>query len=103
MSKKGTTMDPADLDAGGPNSAATLLAHIRQIEELQSEQSDLAAQIKEEKAAIRGMGFDLKIVNKILQRRRMSPEERGEQDALIQTYETALERADAPNKLAGGF
>ena len=93
MPKKGTTMDPADLQKNGSNSAATLLSTIERIESLEDEKAGVAEQISDEKKAIKDMGFDAKIVAAILKRRKMKPDEREEQDSLIHTYEEALQRA----------
>ena len=93
MPKKGTTMDPADLQQKGSNTAATLLASIQRIETLEEEKAAVAEQISDEKKAIKDMGFDAKIVAAVLKRRKMNADEREEQDSLIHTYEEALRRA----------
>lgn len=75
------------------NSGITLLGYIEQIESLESEKKQLASEQKELKSAIKGLGFDTKIVNEILKRRRVDPDALAEKEALVETYEQALEEA----------
>lgn len=93
MPKKGTTMDPGDLERDGSNSAATLLSAIETIESLEEEKQDVQARIKDEYDAVKSTGFDVKIVRKIIARRKRKPDEIAEEDALIETYEQALDAA----------
>lgn len=93
MPKKGTTMDPSDLGREGSNSATTLLASIERIVSLDEEKAALQEQIKDEMAAIKATGFDTKIVRKILARMKRDREDVEQEDALIVTYEDALESA----------
>ena len=93
MAKKGTTMDPKDLDSEGSNSAATLLSAIETVESLEEEKADIQSRIKDEYAAIKSTGFDVKIVRKIVARRKRERDEIEEEEALIETYEAAIETA----------
>lgn len=77
----------------GSNTAVSLLSCIERIESLKDEQAELAGRIRDEKAAIKGMGFDIKVVNEILRRRKMKPEDREEMDSLLVSYEDAIENA----------
>jgi uncharacterized protein (UPF0335 family) len=86
-------MDPSDLGREGSNSATTLLASIERIVSLNEEKAALHAQIKDEMAAIKATGFDAKVVRKILARMKRDREEVEQEDALILTYEVALESA----------
>jgi uncharacterized protein (UPF0335 family) len=95
------------------NATPTLVATIERIESLKEEQAELADQIKQEMSAIKSMGFDTKIVRKVLARRARKAEDVEEEDMLIETYESAIERtvearaaADAASTAkhkAGGF
>lgn len=100
MAKKGTTMNPADLHSTGSNSAVTLLSGIETIESLESEKDDISTRIKDEKAALKDTGFDMKIINAVIRRRRQDRDEVEEQDNLIETYERALEEAAEHRRLA---
>lgn len=75
------------------NSVGSLLTSIEIIESLKAEQRDLAERIKEEKAGIKSMGFDTKIVNKVLARRARKADEVAEEDSMISAYEQSLEEA----------
>ena len=98
MAKKGTTMDPNDLGQDGSNSAATLLSAIETIQSLEDEKADTQERIKEEYAAVKATGFDVKIVRKIVARMKRDRAEIEEEEALIETYEQALEDAKARRK-----
>ena len=93
MPKKGTTMDPSDLGQDGSNSAATLLSAIETVESLEEEKADIQSRIKDEYAAIKATGFDVKIVRKIVARRKRDRDEIEEEESLIETYENAIETA----------
>ncbi len=75
------------------NATPTLLSSIEIIESLKEEMREIAERIRDEKKAIKDMGFDSKIVNKVLARRARDKDELAEEDALIETYEVALEAA----------
>lgn len=75
------------------NSALTLLASIERLESLDEEIAEVKERQKDEMAAIKSMGFDTKIVRKILARRKRKPDELSEEEALIETYERALAEA----------
>lgn len=67
-----------------------LLAFIERIERLLSEKAEIAADIGEVKAEAKGNGFDVSIINKIIKIRAMDPNERMEQQALLELYLGAL-------------
>lgn len=75
------------------NTAMTLLASIERLESLAEEMADTKERIKDEMAAIKGMGFDTKIVRKVLARRKRKPDELAEEEMLVTTYEAALDSA----------
>lgn len=97
MPKKNTeaTMDPVDLTTEGSNSAESLLSGIERVESLMDEEAEVKVRIKEEKAQLKGMGFDPKVVNAILKRRKEDANAREEHEALVETYEQAIESAKA--------
>jgi uncharacterized protein (UPF0335 family) len=92
------------------NATPTLVATIERIESLKEEQAEIADQIKQEMAAIKSMGFDTKIVRKVLARRARTAEDVETEDMLIETYERAIEdtiemrrAAEAAGSKKGGF
>lgn len=93
MPKKGSNIDPGDLAKEGSNTAATLVSSIERIISLEEEKAGVQEQIKDEYAAVKATGFDAKIVRKIVARLKRDPDEVQEEDALIETYERAIEQA----------
>lgn len=82
-----------DLAGIGHNSDTTgdeLLQFLERIEQLQSEIKDIKEQEKEVFAEAKGRGFDTKTMRKILKMRKQTPDERAEEDAILDTYLTAL-------------
>jgi uncharacterized protein (UPF0335 family) len=63
---------------------------ISRIERLESEKADLQSDIGEVYKEAKELGFDTKIIRKVVKLRKMSPEERANEAALIDTYMEAL-------------
>lgn len=63
---------------------------VDEIEALEAEKAEIVLQIKEKKTAAAAEGFSKAILNKVLKRRKMTDEQRDEEDALTQIYEGAL-------------
>ena len=63
---------------------------IERVERLEEEKNSLLADIKEVFSEAKGLGYDPKIMRKILIIRKMDIDERLEQEALIDTYRAAL-------------
>ena len=63
---------------------------IERVERLEEEKNNLLADIKEVFSEAKGLGYDPKIMRKILIIRKMDIDERLEQEALLDTYRTAL-------------
>lgn len=63
---------------------------IERIERLEEERKVLADDIKEIKAEAKAEGFDVKIINIILRLRKKDPNDRAEEEALLDTYLAAL-------------
>ena len=70
--------------------AAQLRAIVERIERLEEEKKAVAAQIKEVYDEAKGNGFDVKTLRKIVQLRRKKPEERTEEEAMLDLYMHAL-------------
>lgn len=65
---------------------------IERIERLEEERKVLADDIKEIKAEAKAEGFDVKIINIILRLRKKDPNDRAEEEALLDTYLAALHK-----------
>ena len=63
---------------------------IERVERLEEEKNNLLADIKEVFSEAKSLGYDPKIMRKILIIRKMDIDERLEQEALINTYRAAL-------------
>lgn len=73
-----------------PITGSQLKSILERIERLEEERKGLAADIKEIYAEAKGNGFDPKILRMIVRLRKLNPADRAEQDALLETYKSAL-------------
>lgn len=64
------------------------------IEKLQEEKSEVAGAIKDKFAEAKAMGYDTKALRQLIRRRRMDRQEREESDAILETYEMAIDGAE---------
>ncbi len=76
-------------DTGGV-SGQRLKAFIERIERLEEEKAALAEDVKEIYAECKGVGFDVKIVRKVIRLRKMETEKRHEEEQLLDLYKTAI-------------
>ena len=67
-----------------------LRAFIERIERLNEEKKALADDIKEVFAEAKGNGFDTKIIRKIVSIRKQDPDQRSEEETLLDLYLAAL-------------
>ena len=70
--------------------AGQLKAFIERIERLEEEKRTIAEDIKEVYAEAKTVGYDAKILRKIVSLRKQDADERREQEALLETYLRAL-------------
>jgi uncharacterized protein (UPF0335 family) len=63
---------------------------IERIERLDEEKREVAEQIKEVYAEAKGNGFDTKTLRKIVALRKKDPNERSEEEAMLDLYMSAL-------------
>lgn len=70
--------------------ADELRQFIERIEHLEAEKKDIADQIKEVYAELKGRGYDGKAIKKLVALRKKNPAEREEEDAILELYKTAL-------------
>lgn len=76
-------------DVGGV-SGKRLQAFFERIERLEEEKAALAEDIKEVFAEAKAVGFDVKIMRRIMKLRKMDPEKRQEEDHLLDLYMAAI-------------
>jgi uncharacterized protein (UPF0335 family) len=81
----------ADGSNPGGIAAAKLKSFVERIERLETEKSELAADVREVYAEAKGNGFDTKIMRQVIKLRKMEPADRTEQDELLDLYRKALE------------
>ncbi|MEQ8443079.1 MAG: DUF2312 domain-containing protein [Alphaproteobacteria bacterium] len=85
--------DESGAHEAGPTETATgarLRSFIERIERLEEEKKALADDIKEVYSEAKGQGFDTKTMRKIVSLRKKDPDDRAEEDALLDTYLSAL-------------
>lgn len=63
---------------------------IARVEKLEEEKASIAADIRDVFAEAKGSGFDTKAIRQILKIRKMEPQEREEQETVLDTYLHAL-------------
>jgi uncharacterized protein (UPF0335 family) len=80
----------ADGSTGGI-AAAKLKSFVERIEKLETEKTELGADIREVYAEAKGNGFDTKIMRQVIRLRKMEEPDRREQDELLDLYRRALE------------
>ena len=81
--------DEESKDVGGV-AGKRLTSFLERIERLESEKTDLGDDIKDVYAEAKGVGFDVKIVRRIIKLRKMEPEKRREEDELLELYKSAI-------------
>lgn len=89
------TFEATDLAAGKNTGAnAALLSFCERYERLTEEIDALGDDRTEVMAEAKSVGFDTKVLKQAVRRRKMPKSERQEADALLETYERALEEAE---------
>ena len=70
--------------------AAELRQFIERIERLEEEKQTIADDIRDVYAESKGNGFDVKALRAIIRLRKQDPDERVEQETILETYMQAL-------------
>ena len=84
------------------SSQAQLRQYIEQIERLSEERAAIAADISDKFAEAKAVGFDPKIMRKVIALRKKSADERTEEETLVDTYMHAVQGSfDFVAKTAG--
>ena len=73
-----------------------LRAFVKRIERLEEEKKTIADDIKDVYGEAKAMGFDTKVLRKVISIRKLDQNERMEQEAVLDTYLHALGMAEAP-------
>ncbi len=76
-------------DTGGV-SGQRLKAFIERIERLEEEKGGLAEDIKDIYAESKAVGFDSKIIRKVIRLRKMDTEKRHEEEQMLELYKSAI-------------
>lgn len=63
---------------------------IERIERLEEEKKGIAEDIRDVFAEAKAVGYDTKIMRKVISLRRMKPDDRSEQETILDTYKAAL-------------
>jgi uncharacterized protein (UPF0335 family) len=63
---------------------------IERVERLEEEKKGIADDIRDVYAEAKAVGYDAKIMREVIKLRRMSPDDRAERDAILDTYRAAL-------------
>ncbi|NKB19336.1 MAG: DUF2312 domain-containing protein [Alphaproteobacteria bacterium] len=77
-------------DGTGNLAREHLRAFIERIERLEEEKATLMEDIREVYAEAKGTGFDPKIMRQVVRIRKMEPDQRQEQEYVLDTYLSAL-------------
>ena len=70
--------------------ADELRQFIECIEQLEAEKKDIAEKIKEVYSELKGRGYSVPIVREVVKLRKKKPDDRAEQEAILDTYKSAL-------------
>ena len=77
-------------DAGHNSADDRLRLLIERIEGLELEKTGIADDIRDVYMEAKAVGYDPKIMRQIVRLRKMKPDDRSEQDMLLETYKNAL-------------
>ena len=63
---------------------------IERVERLEEEKKGIADDIRDVYAEAKAVGYDVKIMRQIVRLRKMTPDDRAEMEAILDTYKAAL-------------
>ena len=63
---------------------------VERVERLEEEKKAISDDIRDVYAEAKAVGYDTKIMRQIIKLRKMKPDERSEQDVVLETYKAAL-------------
>jgi uncharacterized protein (UPF0335 family) len=79
-----------DVDVIGAAAREKLKSFVDRIERLEEEKASLAADLKEVYGEAKALGFDTKVLRKVISLRKMDRNDRAEQEALLDLYLGAI-------------
>jgi uncharacterized protein (UPF0335 family) len=82
-------------NSDGEVAGSRLKSFVERIERLEEEKKELADDIKDIYAEAKGVGFDVKILRKVINRRKMTDDKRNEEDEILSLYESALQNLNS--------
>jgi uncharacterized protein (UPF0335 family) len=85
-----TRAHQGDVDVIGQAAREQLKAFVQRIERLEEEKTSLGADLKEVYAEAKSMGFDVKVLRKVISLRKMDKNARAELEALMDLYLGAI-------------
>lgn len=71
--------------------AGRLASIVERLEKLESDKADIAADIKDVYSEAKGAGYDVPTIKKVLKIKKMEPQEREEQETILDAYLHALQ------------
>ena len=74
----------------GDNTRSRLKEFVERIEKNEDEKAQVSDVIKSIYAEAKSVGFDVKILRKMIQRRKLEPEKRREEEELLELYKSAV-------------
>ena len=77
-------------DAGHNSADDRLRLLIERVERLEQDKKDVAEDIRDVYAEAKAVGYDAKIMRQIVKLRAMKPDDRREQQLILETYASAL-------------
>lgn len=81
---------PARPGIAGGITPQQLKQYIERIETIEQQKANLAADIREIYAEAKGNGFDTKTMRMVIRLRKLAPDQRAEQDELLELYRHAI-------------
>lgn len=78
------------LEAANASADDRLRLLIERVERLEEEKKGVADDIKDVYAEMKAVGYDTKMVRKIIALRKMKPDDRREMEAILETYKASL-------------
>lgn len=88
MASSSEAVGRKNADAAASDERLRLL--LERIERLEEEKKGIADDIRDVFAEAKAVGYDPKIMRKILRLRKMTPDARAEEEMLLETYKTAV-------------
>lgn len=91
MTQQGHNSGVAEIPEHTINAAGErLLSYVQRYENLEDDKQAIMSDQRELKAELKSAGYEPKIFMQIIRMRKMEPDDRAEQEALIKTYLAAL-------------